>query len=81
MENYNEIMATNEEIMEIDTVETEETGLSTGAAMAIGAGITFLIGIGVKFARKAAERWIAKKQEPAAVECPAEEAVKEVAEN
>jgi hypothetical protein len=77
----NEIM-TNE--VDNETVECEETGtgLSTGAAMAIGAGITFLIGAGIKFARKAAERWVAKKQsEPAAVEGPTEEAVKEVAEN
>lgn len=81
MENNTELMVTENEIMDIDTVEREDSGISTGAAMAIGAGITFLIGIGVKFAKKAVERW--KNSRNQTDENPVEEAedVEDVEEN
>lgn len=83
MENK-ELMVTENEVMDIDTVECEDSGISTGAAMAIGAGLTFLIGIGVKYAKKAIAHWKNSKNQPDKVKedgAEEEEAVNDVPEN
>ena len=59
-----EIMNT-EEVMdtEVDTVEAEpeETGMGTGVAMLIGAGLTIAVGAAVKVGKKVYAKYKAKK--------------------
>ena len=59
-----EIMNT-EEVMdtEVDTVEAEpeETGMGTGVAMLIGAGLTLAVGAVVKIGKKAYAAYKAKR--------------------
>ena len=54
-----------EEVMdtEMDTIdmEPEDTGMSTGVAMLIGAGITLAVGAAVKFGKKGVDYIKAKK--------------------
>lgn len=60
----------NNEIMNYDEIEIvddammadEKTGISTGAAMLIGAGLTFVVGAGVKLAKKLVAAHKAKKE-------------------
>lgn len=52
MEN-NEIMFDEIEVMDDVIVADEETGMSTGVAMLIGAGLTLAVGAGVKLGKKA----------------------------
>ena len=61
MEN-NEIM-NYEEIEEMDNAveESESTGMSTGVAMLIGAGLACAIGAGVKLVKKGIAAYKAKK--------------------
>ena len=45
----------NEPVMDMDDtieVESEDTGMSTGVAMLIGAGVTLAVGAAVKFGKK-----------------------------
>ena len=55
----------NEEVMdtEMDTIdmEPEDTGMSTGVAMLIGAGITLAVGAAVKLGKKGIDYIKAKK--------------------
>ena len=55
----------NEEVMDtnMDTIdmEPEDTGMSTGVAMLIGAGITLAVGAAVKFGKKGIDYIKAKK--------------------
>ena len=61
----NEIMNYEEEAMEPEVeVETEEkSGMGTGAAMLLGAGLTLAVGAMVKLGKKLAEKCKAKKLE------------------
>ena len=61
----NEIMNYEEEAMEPEVeVETEEkSGMGTGAAMLLGAGLTLAVGAMVKFGKKLVEKCKAKKLE------------------
>lgn len=60
-----EDIITNEEVMntEMDTIdmEPEDTGMSAGVAMLIGAGITLAVGAAVKFGKKGIDYIKAKK--------------------
>ena len=61
MEN-NEIMNYEEiEIMD-DVVAEEKTGVSTGVAMLIGAGLTLAVSAGVKLVKKGIAAYKAKKE-------------------
>lgn len=51
MEN-NEIMNYEDNEVMDDVVADEETGMATGVAMLIGAGLTLAVGAGVKLAKK-----------------------------
>ena len=61
----NEIMNYEEEAMEPEVeVETEEkSGMGTGAAMLLGAGLTLAVGAMVKLGKKLVEKCKAKKLE------------------
>ena len=59
----NEIM--NYEDMEIEVTETEGTGMKTGVAVLLGAGITLAVGGVVKLVGKIAEKRRAKKAQQA----------------
>lgn len=62
MEN-NEIMNYEETGMDVvDVVETENSGMSTGAAIAVGAGLTLAIGVGVKLVKKGISWFKAKRE-------------------
>lgn len=71
MENMEMINETEVLGPEFDAVEyeTEESGIGTGLAMLIGAGLTVATGAIVTFAKKAWAKHKAKKE----AECPAEE--------
>lgn len=67
----------NEEVMdtELDTIEmeSEDTGMSTGVAMLIGAGLTVALGAAIKFGKKGiayikAKRELRKPDEGSEVE-------------
>lgn len=66
-----------EEIMEpeveTEEVETEETGMGTGVAMLIGAGLAFASTAIVKLGKKAYETYKAKKEAKETEEVEAEE--------
>lgn len=68
----NEIMDYEEEVMdpEVETtdVESEETGMGTGVAMLIGAGLTAAVVAAVKLGKKAFAKIKAKKELEAADE-------------
>lgn len=57
----------NNEMMNFEEIEitdcgvTEKSGISTGVAMLIGAGLTFAIGAGVKLGKKLYDNYKAKK--------------------
>lgn len=55
--NYEEIEVVNDEI-----VANEGTGMSTGIAMLIGAGLTLAVGAGIKLGKKAIAAIKAKKE-------------------
>ena len=61
-----EIMNTEDEVMdtEIATAEAEpeETGMGTGVAMLIGAGLTLAVGAAVKVGKKVYAKYKAKKE-------------------
>lgn len=60
-----DIIMNEEEVMdtEMDTIdmEPEDTGMSTGVAMLIGAGITLAVGAAVKLGKKGIDYIKAKK--------------------
>lgn len=60
----NEIMNYEETGMDtvVDVVETENSGMSTGTAMLIGAGLTLAIGAGVKLVKKGIAKIKAKRE-------------------
>lgn len=62
----NEIMNYEEEVMEpeveIDEAETEDSGISTGVAMMIGAGLTVAATAVVRLGKKAFAAYKAKKE-------------------
>ena len=60
MEN-NEIVMEEIEFVDDAVMADEKTGVSTGVAMLIGAGLTFVVGAGVKLAKKAYTAYKAKK--------------------
>ena len=63
MEN-NEIMNYEEiEVMDDTVVADENTGIGTGVAMLIGAGLTFAVGAAVKLGKKVYEAIKAKREE------------------
>lgn len=59
----NEIMNYEEEVMEPEIETEEKSGIGTGAAMLIGAGLTLAVGAIVKFGKKLVEKCKAKKLE------------------
>ena len=59
----NEIMNYEEEVMEPEIETEEKSGIGTGAAMLLGAGLTLAIGAIVKFGKKLVEKCKAKKLE------------------
>lgn len=59
--NYEEIEAVDGEIE-----AGESTGMSTGVAMLIGAGLTCAVGAAVKLVKKGIAAYKAKKEQPAA---------------
>lgn len=65
MEN-NEIMNYEDEVLdnevEVIEMEAENSGISTGAAIAIGAGLTLAITAGIKLVKKAIAKHKAKKE-------------------
>lgn len=63
MENI-EIMNEGIEAMVDEVVADNTTGMSTGVAMLLGAGLTFAIGVGVKLGKKAYAALKAKKEGP-----------------
>ena len=86
MEN-NEIMNYEDEVLvndvEIIEMEAEKPGISTGAAIAIGAGLTLAVTAGIKLVKKMIAKHKAKKElrlvnENDFVE-PTEEQIQEVA--
>ena len=58
----NYVEETMEPEEEIEEVETEESGMGTGVAMLIGAGLAFASTAIVKFGKKAYETYKAKKE-------------------
>ena len=58
----NYVEETMEPEVETEEVETEETGMGTGVAMLIGAGLAFASTAIVKFGKKAYETYKAKKE-------------------
>lgn len=59
----NEIMNYEEEVMEPEIETEEKSGIGTGAAMLLGAGLTLAVGAMVKFGKKLVEKCKAKKLE------------------
>lgn len=63
----NEIMDYEEEVMdpevEIDETETERSGMGTGAAMLLGAGLTIATGAVIKLGKKLYAACKAKKEQ------------------
>ena len=61
-----EIMNTEDEVMDTEIatteVEPEETGMGTGVAMLIGAGLTLAVGAAVKVGKKLYAKYKAKKE-------------------
>lgn len=61
-----EIIMNNEEVMdtELDAIEmeSEDTGMSTGVAMLIGAGLTIAVGAAVKLGKKGVAYIKAKRE-------------------
>lgn len=69
----NYVEETMEPEVETEEVETEETGMGTGVAMLIGAGLAFASTAIVKFGKKAYETYKAKKEAKETEEVEAEE--------
>lgn len=63
--NYDEAMETE---VENDVVETEDSGMSTGVAMLIGAGLTAASVAAVKLGKKIIARFKARKEDQETVE-------------
>ncbi len=63
--NYDEAMETE---VENDVVETEDSGMSTGVAMLIGAGLTAASVAAVKLGKKVIARFKARKEDQETVE-------------
>lgn len=63
--NYDEAMETE---VENDVVETEDSGMSTGVAMLLGAGLTAASVAAVKLGKKVIARFKARKEDQEAVE-------------
>ena len=65
MEN-NEIMSYEDEVLdneiEVVEMEAEKPGISTGVAIAIGAGLTLAVTAGIKLVKKAIAKHKAKKE-------------------
>jgi hypothetical protein len=59
----NEIMNVTNEVMDSTVVTDGQSGIGTGAAIAIGAGIATAVFCGVKLAKKAFGAFKAKKAE------------------
>lgn len=61
-----EIMNTEDEVMDTEIAtaeaESEETGIGTGVAMLIGAGLTLAVGAAVKVGKKLYAKYKAKKE-------------------
>ena len=61
-----EIMNTEDEIMDTEIatteVDPEETGMGTGVAMLIGAGLTLAVGAAVQVGKKLYAKYKAKKE-------------------
>ena len=61
-----EIMNTEDEVMDTEIatteVEPEETGMGTGVAMLIGAGLTLAVGAAVKVGKKLYAKYKTKKE-------------------
>jgi hypothetical protein len=63
--NYDEAIETE---VENDVVETEDSGMSTGVAMLLGAGLTAASVAAVKLGKKVIARFRARKEDQEAVE-------------
>lgn len=72
--NYDEAMETE---VENDIVETEDSGMSTGVAMLIGAGLTAASVAAVKLGKKVIAKFKARKENQEAVEEDFEEVTDE----
>lgn len=72
--NYNEVM---ENEVENDEVETESSGMGTGVAMLIGAGLTAATVAAVKLGKKAIAKFKARKKDQEPVEEDFEEVIDE----
>ena len=72
--NYDEAMETE---VENDIVETEDSGMSTGVAMLIGAGLTAASVAAVKLGKKVIAKLKARKENQEAVEEDFEEVTDE----
>ena len=74
MENeMNYVEETMEPEVETEEVETEETGMGTGVAMLIGAGLAFASTAIVKLGKKAYDTFKTKKESKETEEIEAEE--------
>lgn len=74
MENeMNYVEETMEPEVETEEVETEETGMGTGVAMLIGAGLAFASTAIVKLGKKAYDTYKAKKEAEETEEVETEE--------
>lgn len=69
----NYVEETMEPEVETEGVETEETGMGTGVAMLIGAGLAFAFNAIVKLGKKAYKTYKAKKEAKETEEVKAEE--------
>lgn len=69
----NYVEETMEPEVETEEVETEETGMGTGVAMLIGAGLAFASTAIVKLGKKAYDTYKAKKEAKETEEVEAEE--------
>ena len=72
--NYDEGMETE---VENDIVETEDSGMSTGVAMLIGAGLTAASVAAVKLGKKVIAKFKARKENQEAIEEDFEEVTDE----
>ena len=72
--NYDEAMETE---VENDIVETEDSGMSTGVAMLIGAGLTAASVAAVKLGKKVIAKFKARKENQEAIEEDFEEVTDE----
>lgn len=69
----NEVMNYEEEVLEAEVVETEgKSGISTGVAMAIGAGLTLAGAAVVNLVKKGIAKYKANKEAKKATEAAAE---------